>query len=100
MGLSDGEWQLVLNAWGKVEADVAGLQAGGPHQVKGRDPTAPSPPSSRSRMLACKVERFCPGVDQLAAVLINFVKPPIWFSFVFMCQGGWNQESRSISHLC
>uniref|UniRef100_A0A8B9XBG0 Nitrite reductase MB n=1 Tax=Bos mutus grunniens TaxID=30521 RepID=A0A8B9XBG0_BOSMU len=24
MGLSDGEWQLVLNAWGKVEADVAG----------------------------------------------------------------------------
>ncbi|KAM7317254.1 myoglobin isoform X1 [Alexandromys fortis] len=24
MGLSDGEWQLVLNAWGKVEADLAG----------------------------------------------------------------------------
>nr|QVE54755.1 myoglobin [Scaptonyx sp. TE-2021] len=24
MGLSDGEWQLVLTAWGKVEADVAG----------------------------------------------------------------------------
>ncbi|EPY81826.1 myoglobin [Camelus ferus] len=24
MGLSDGEWQLVLNVWGKVEADVAG----------------------------------------------------------------------------
>ncbi|XP_014387790.1 PREDICTED: myoglobin [Myotis brandtii] len=24
MGLSDGEWQLVLNAWGKVEADIPG----------------------------------------------------------------------------
>lgn len=24
MGLSDGEWQLVLNVWGKVEADLAG----------------------------------------------------------------------------
>ncbi|XP_042549218.1 myoglobin [Dipodomys spectabilis] len=24
MGLSDGEWQLVLNIWGKVEADLAG----------------------------------------------------------------------------
>lgn len=24
MGLSDGEWQLVLNAWGKVETDLAG----------------------------------------------------------------------------
>nr|Q7M3C1.1 RecName: Full=Myoglobin [Ailuropoda melanoleuca] len=23
-GLSDGEWQLVLNVWGKVEADLAG----------------------------------------------------------------------------
>ncbi|XP_019489604.1 PREDICTED: myoglobin [Hipposideros armiger] len=22
MGLSDGEWQLVLNVWGKVEADI------------------------------------------------------------------------------
>ncbi|ELK27588.1 PREDICTED: myoglobin [Myotis davidii] len=25
MGLSDAEWQLVLNAWGKVEADIPGL---------------------------------------------------------------------------
>ncbi|XP_036064820.1 myoglobin [Onychomys torridus] len=25
MTLSDGEWQLVLNAWGKVETDLAGL---------------------------------------------------------------------------
>ncbi|KAM8942209.1 myoglobin [Lycaon pictus] len=24
MGLSDGEWQLVLNIWGKVETDLAG----------------------------------------------------------------------------
>lgn len=24
MGLSDGEWQLVLNVWGKVEADIPG----------------------------------------------------------------------------
>ncbi|XP_051015810.1 myoglobin [Acomys russatus] len=24
MGLSDGEWQLVLSAWGKVETDLAG----------------------------------------------------------------------------
>ncbi|TKC37902.1 myoglobin [Monodon monoceros] len=24
MGLSEGEWQLVLNVWGKVEADLAG----------------------------------------------------------------------------
>nr|P02166.2 RecName: Full=Myoglobin [Perodicticus potto edwarsi] len=24
MGLSDGEWQSVLNVWGKVEADLAG----------------------------------------------------------------------------
>nr|QVE54733.1 myoglobin [Euroscaptor klossi] len=24
MGLSDGEWQLVLNIWGKVEADIPG----------------------------------------------------------------------------
>ncbi|XP_062057964.1 myoglobin [Lepus europaeus] len=24
MGLSDAEWQLVLNVWGKVEADLAG----------------------------------------------------------------------------
>lgn len=24
MALSDGEWQLVLNAWGKVEADIPG----------------------------------------------------------------------------
>lgn len=24
MGLSDGEWQAVLNIWGKVEADLAG----------------------------------------------------------------------------
>nr|QVE54750.1 myoglobin [Uropsilus sp. 1 TE-2021] len=24
MGLSDGEWQHVLNIWGKVEADIAG----------------------------------------------------------------------------
>nr|QVE54727.1 myoglobin [Scapanus latimanus] len=24
MGLSDGEWQLVLNVWGKVEADISG----------------------------------------------------------------------------
>nr|AGM75740.1 myoglobin [Hydrodamalis gigas] len=24
MVLSDGEWQLVLNVWGKVEADIAG----------------------------------------------------------------------------
>uniref|UniRef100_A0A8C4MRP0 Nitrite reductase MB n=1 Tax=Equus asinus asinus TaxID=83772 RepID=A0A8C4MRP0_EQUAS len=24
MGLSDGEWQQVLNVWGKVEADIAG----------------------------------------------------------------------------
>ncbi|XP_070267109.1 myoglobin [Myotis yumanensis] len=24
MGLSDGEWQLVLNAWAKVEADIPG----------------------------------------------------------------------------
>ncbi|XP_020029521.1 myoglobin [Castor canadensis] len=24
MGLSDGEWQLVLKVWGKVEADLAG----------------------------------------------------------------------------
>lgn len=24
MGLSDGEWQLVLNVWGKVETDLAG----------------------------------------------------------------------------
>ncbi|MBZ3874139.1 Myoglobin [Sciurus carolinensis] len=24
MGLSDGEWQLVLSVWGKVEADLAG----------------------------------------------------------------------------
>lgn len=28
----------------------------------------------------------CPGVDQLAAVLINFVKPLTWFSCVFMYQ--------------
>ena len=28
----------------------------------------------------------CPRVDQLTAVLINFVKPPVWFSFAFMCQ--------------
>ncbi|OBS67161.1 hypothetical protein A6R68_04253, partial [Neotoma lepida] len=25
MTLSDGEWQLVLNVWGKVETDLAGL---------------------------------------------------------------------------
>lgn len=24
MGLSDGEWQAVLNIWGKVEADIPG----------------------------------------------------------------------------
>uniref|UniRef100_A0ABI7XR73 Nitrite reductase MB n=1 Tax=Felis catus TaxID=9685 RepID=A0ABI7XR73_FELCA len=24
MGLNDGEWQLVLNVWGKVETDLAG----------------------------------------------------------------------------
>nr|QVE54724.1 myoglobin [Desmana moschata] len=24
MGLSDGEWQLVMNIWGKVEADIPG----------------------------------------------------------------------------
>ncbi|XP_032773630.1 myoglobin [Rattus rattus] len=24
MGLSDGEWQMVLNIWGKVEGDLAG----------------------------------------------------------------------------
>ncbi|NP_001297165.1 myoglobin [Heterocephalus glaber] len=24
MGLSDGEWQLVLNVWGKVEGDLSG----------------------------------------------------------------------------
>ena len=57
------------------------------------------PPSQRSRMFACKVERL-PGVDQLAA-LVDFVKVLIWFSFAFMCQRLESGKERgSISHLC